>query len=38
MLGAKFDIRDFHEVLKDGAMPLTILERRVEARARQRLA
>jgi uncharacterized protein (DUF885 family) len=38
MLGAKFDIKDFHEVLKDGAMPLTILERRVEARARARLA
>ena len=26
-LGAKFDIHQFHEVLKDGAMPLTILER-----------
>jgi uncharacterized protein (DUF885 family) len=38
MLGAKFDIKEFHEVLKDGAMPLTILERRVEARARERLA
>ncbi|URD60917.1 DUF885 family protein [Sphingomonas sp. KRR8] len=32
-LGAKFDIRQFHEVLKDGAMPLTILERRVRERA-----
>ncbi|MGN6155310.1 MAG: DUF885 domain-containing protein [Sphingomicrobium sp.] len=38
ILGSKFDIRQFHEVLKDGAMPLTILERRVEARARARLA
>ena len=34
ILGAKFDIKQFHEVLKDGAMPLTILERRVEERAR----
>lgn len=32
--GAKFDIRQFHEVLLDGAMPLTILERAVEERAR----
>ncbi|HET8535433.1 MAG TPA: DUF885 family protein [Sphingomicrobium sp.] len=38
MLGDKFDLKQFHEVLKDGAMPLTILERRVEARARERLA
>ena len=37
-LGDKFDIRRFHEVLKDGAMPLTILQRRVEERARQQLA
>jgi uncharacterized protein (DUF885 family) len=34
ILGDKFDIRQFHEVLKDGAMPLTILQRRVEERAR----
>ena len=33
MLGSKFDIRQFHEVLKDGAMPLTILQRRVKERA-----
>jgi uncharacterized protein (DUF885 family) len=38
ILGPKFDIREFHEVLKDGAMPLTILERRVEERSRARLA
>ena len=38
MLGSKFDIREFHEVLKDGAMPLSILERQVEARAKARLA
>jgi len=34
ILGARFDLKTFHEVLKDGAMPLTILERRVEERAR----
>jgi uncharacterized protein (DUF885 family) len=34
ILGPKFDIKQFHEVLKDGSMPLTILERRVEERAR----
>ena len=31
-LGAKFDLKQFHEVLKDGAMPLTILERRIRER------
>ncbi len=31
-LGPRFDIKQFHDVLKDGAMPLTILEKRVEAR------
>lgn len=30
--GAAFDVRRFHEVLKEGAMPLTILEARVRAR------
>ena len=34
ILGAKFDIKRFHEVLSDGAVPLTILERLVEERAR----
>ncbi len=30
-LGAKFDIRDFHaEVLKDGAVPLDVLEAKIE--------
>jgi uncharacterized protein (DUF885 family) len=38
ILGPKFDIREFHEILKDGAMPLTILEKRVEERARAQLA
>jgi uncharacterized protein (DUF885 family) len=31
-LGPKFDLREFHKVLRDGAMPLTILDRRVDAR------
>ncbi|MFL6863655.1 MAG: DUF885 domain-containing protein [Allosphingosinicella sp.] len=34
-LGARFDLKRFHEVLKDGAMPLTILERRIAERTRQ---
>jgi uncharacterized protein (DUF885 family) len=38
ILGSRFDIKRFHEVLKDGAMPLTILARRVEERARAQLA
>ncbi|MES2498572.1 MAG: DUF885 family protein [Pseudomonadota bacterium] len=32
--GAKFDLRQFHQVLLEGALPLTILEQVVEARAR----
>ncbi|MBS0254910.1 MAG: DUF885 family protein [Proteobacteria bacterium] len=31
-LGAKFDLKQFHEVLLEGAMPLSILEARIEAR------
>lgn len=31
-LGPKFDIRRFHEVLREGAMPLSILERRIRER------
>ena len=31
-LGARFDLKQFHEVLKDGAMPLTILQQRIRAR------
>ncbi|HJS40560.1 MAG TPA: DUF885 family protein [Sphingomicrobium sp.] len=31
-LGAKFDVRQFHEVLKEGAMPLSILQERIRAR------
>ncbi len=32
-LGSKFDIKQFHEVLREGAMPLSILERRIRERA-----
>ncbi len=38
ILGDKFDIRQFHEVLRDGAVPLTILERLVDERARAQAA
>lgn len=31
-LGAKFDLKRFHEVLREGAMPLSILERRIGER------
>ena len=31
-LGASFDLKRFHEVLKEGAMPLSILEQRIRAR------
>jgi uncharacterized protein (DUF885 family) len=31
-LGPRFDLRQFHEVLREGAMPLSILERRVRER------
>ncbi|HKX91226.1 MAG TPA: DUF885 family protein [Sphingomicrobium sp.] len=31
-LGERFDIRQFHEVLRDGAMPLSMLERRIRER------
>ena len=33
-LGPRFDLKQFHEVLKDGAMPLTILDRRIDERVR----
>ncbi len=32
--GRRFDVKQFHEVLKEGAMPLTILEKRVRERMR----
>ena len=31
-LGDRFDLKAFHEILKEGAMPLTILERRIDQR------
>ena len=34
-LGAKFDLKQFHEVLKDGAMPLTLLQQRIRERTAQ---
>ena len=37
-LGTRFDLRDFHEILREGAMPLTIFERRVDERIKARLA
>jgi len=37
-LGPKFDLRQFHEVLRDGAMPLSILERRIRERTAAQLA
>jgi uncharacterized protein (DUF885 family) len=33
-LGRGFDLKEFHQILKDGAMPLTILERRIDERTR----
>ncbi|TZG26213.1 DUF885 domain-containing protein [Sphingomonas montanisoli] len=33
-LGAKFDIKQFHQVLLDGALPLTMLEARVAERSK----
>ena len=37
-LGARFDLRQFHEVLREGAMPLSILERRIRERTAAQLA
>jgi uncharacterized protein (DUF885 family) len=31
-LGDRFDLKQFHEVLREGAMPLSILERRIRER------
>ena len=36
-LGAKFDVRQFHEVLKEGAMPLSILQERIKDRTQAAL-
>lgn len=37
-LGPRFDLRDFHQVLLQGSVPLTILEQLVEARGAERLS
>ena len=37
-LGSRFDLREFHEILREGAMPLTILERRIDERVKAKLA
>ncbi len=36
-LGARWDIKWFHDILQDGLMPLTILEKRNDARIAARL-
>ena len=33
-LGKNFDIKQFHAILEEGAMPLSMLEKRVAARAK----
>lgn len=35
-LGGKFDVKEFHEILKEGSMPLTILESRIADWAKAR--
>ena len=37
-LGDKFNLQWFHEVLKDGVMPLSMLETRIDQRVKERLA
>ena len=37
-LGAQWDVRDFHDILTEGAMPLSIFDRRVDERVRAKLA
>jgi len=36
-LGPRFDLKWFHDVLKDGVMPLAMLEKRIDARIAERL-
>ncbi|MFP5435840.1 MAG: DUF885 family protein, partial [Alphaproteobacteria bacterium] len=33
-MGDRFDIKQFHAILEEGAMPLSMLEKRVAARAK----
>ena len=37
-LGSRFDLREFHEILREGAIPVTILERRIDERVKAKLA
>jgi uncharacterized protein (DUF885 family) len=37
-LGPRFDLKRFHDVLTEGAMPLTVLQQRVEARTQAQRA
>jgi uncharacterized protein (DUF885 family) len=37
-LGSKWDVRDFHAILEEGAMPLSIFDRRVDERVKAKLA
>ena len=36
-LGPRFDLKWFHDVLKDGVMPLSLLEKRIDQRIAERL-
>lgn len=38
IMGDRFDIKHFHGVLEEGVMPLSLLEKRTEARARAAIA
>lgn len=38
LLGDRFDIRQFHDVLKNGAMPLTVMEQLVDRRSQAGIA
>jgi uncharacterized protein (DUF885 family) len=31
-MGDDFDVKDFHDILKEGAMPLSVLEKRIDER------
>ena len=37
-LGDQWDVRDFHAILEEGAMPLSIFDRRVDERVKAKLA